>query len=160
MDAISVFPYTSQETLLRLSNVMTYLREKLANILPSIFGFDLTELDDDLIEIEEYDNLCSDIKKMKTHNIPIFIVNILKVGDNDAYIEHKGVIKQISPMIGSRMFSIGTPEAEYWDEISIVKYQTRTKLCEMLISKEYQDDFPNSIKGIQDARMYSTVQII
>ena len=160
VDDISVFPYTSYEALTRMNNIALFIQEKIANIIPSIFPFHLTELEEDSIEMEEYDILCSDIKKLNAPNIPTFMVNLLKIGNTEAYNLHVSVVKQIFSVIGTRMYSVGKPEADYWDEISIVKYQSRTKLCEMLSSKEFQDDLSNSVKGLADARMYSTVQII
>jgi len=160
VDDISVFPYTSHEALTRMNNMALLIHEKISNILPSMFPFHLTELEEDSIEMDEYDSLCSDIKKSNTANIPTFMVKLLKIGDTEAYNLHSSVVKQIFSVIGTRMFSVGKPEADYWDELAIVKHQSRTKLCEMLSSKEFQDNFSNSLKGLADARLYSTVQII
>ena len=144
---------------MNFNNAMYFLKDKLVNILPSLFKFQMTPVEEDVIEMEEYDHLCSDIQKLNSPDFPLFMVNILKIGDLKAYNKHKSVVKQIFAMIGTRMFSFGKPEAEYWDELAIVKYQTRVKLCEMLLSKEFQDTFPSSVKGIIDGRIYSTVQI-
>ena len=161
VEDISVLTYSSSEAYSHFYNAGLFFQEKMVNVFPSLFqNFHLIPLDEDSIEMEEYDGLCSDTNIVKHADIPKSIINIVKVSDTKCYSAHKSMLKQIFLAIGSTISVFGQPEADYWDEVSITKYQTTAKLCEMLMSKQFQDGVSRSFKGIQDARMYSTEQII
>ena len=161
VEDISVFPYSSSEAYTRLYNTVLFFQEKIANLLPSLFQkLHLTPLDEDNIEMEEYDTMCSDTKIVNHANVPKSIISIIKISDTKSYYDHTSLLKQIFLAIGSTVSVFGQPEADYWDEVSITKYQTTRSLCEMLMSKQFQDGVSTSFKGIQDARIYSTEQII
>ena len=97
---------------------------------------------------------------MNTFNDPVFVIDLVKINNEEVYQGHKSLLKQIFGVIESRVFASGHPEAEYWDEISIIEYRTTDKLCEMLSSKQSQDSLTNSFKGFHDARLYITEQLI
>ena len=160
VDDISVFPYTSQVGSTIMSNMLLLIHEKMSDMLPSMFPVHLNEIEDDSIEMDEYDYLCSDIENSEITNVPTFMIHLFKIGDIEAYSLYNNAIKQIFPRIGSRMFGLGTPEADYWDEFSIIKYPSRKQLCKMLGSKEYQEGFTSFVKAVTDSRVYCTTQII
>ena len=158
---ISVFPYTSQEALKNLKNAKLYLHGKIISPLSSTqnYAWSLPE-EDDLNEIEEYDTLCSSSSKLLLQNTPIFVVNLVKISNNEAYDIYDNAISDNFSMIGTRIFSLGVPETDYWDNLNIIEYQTTARLCETLSSKELQDKYPNNVRGIEDGRTYVTTQVI
>ena len=103
--------------------------------------------------------MCGDVE-IKKGTMPIIIVNLLKVENNDYWKLYQEVIQKILASIGTQIFSLGKPEADYWDQVAIVKYKNRLKLCEMLGSKEFQEAVPNKRRGLSDTHTYCTVQII
>ena len=160
IEDISVYPYSSNEGSRRLFNGVLFLQDMISKVFPSMLEFHLSPLEEDDVEIEAYDFLCSDTKVVKTFKDPIFVMNLVKIDNEEVYYGHKSLLKQIFGVIGSRMFAFGQPEADYWDEISIIEYRTTDKLCEMLSSKQFQDSLTYSFKGFQDARLYITEQLI
>ena len=160
IEDISVYPYSSSEGSKHLFNGVLFLQDMISKVFPSMLEFHLNPLEEDDIENEAYDNLCSDAKVVNTFNDPVFVVDLVKIDNEEVYQGHKSLLKQIFGAIESRIFASGQPEADYWDEISIIEYRTTDRLCEMLSSKQYQDSLTNSFKGFQDARLYITEQLI
>ena len=160
VEDISVFPYSSREAYTRWFNIALYFKEILSNVFSSMSELHLTPLDEDEIEIEAYDSVCSDIKVKNSQNIPKFVINMIKISDIDAFDAHNSLLKEIFLAIGSKISVSGYPEADYWDEVSIIEYPKTEKLCQMLISKEFQDGLTKSFNGVEDARVYITEQII
>ena len=160
IEDISVYPYSSSEGSKRLFNGALFFKEMITNVFPSMFEFRLNPIEEDDIEIEVYDTLCSDRTAVKSLNNPRYVIDLVKIGNEEIYHGHKSLLKQIFGAIGSRILATGQPEADYWDEVSIIEYRTTDKLCEMLNSKQIQDSLSNSFKGFQDARIYVTEQLI
>ena len=158
---ISIFPYTSQEALKNVKNAKLYLHGKIISPFSSTqnYTWSLPE-EDDLNEMEEYDTLCSSSSKLLLQNTPIFVVNLVKISDNEAYDIYDSAISNTFSMIGTRILSLGVPETDYWDKLNIIQYQTTATFCEILSSKELQDKYPKNVRGIEDGRTYVTTQVI
>ena len=144
-----------------LKNAKLYLHGKIISPFSSTQNhtWSLPE-EDDLNEMEEYDTLCSSSSKLLLQNTPIFAVNLVKISDNEAYEIYDSAISNTFSMIGTRILSLGVPETDYWDNLSIIQYQTTAKFCEVLNSKELQDKYPKNVRGIEDGRTYVTTQVI
>ena len=144
-----------------LKNAKLYLHGKIIGPFSSTQNhtWSLPE-EDDLNEMEEYDTLCSSSSKLLLQNTPVFAVNLVKISDSIAYEIYDSAISKTFSMIDTRILSLGVPETDYWDNLSIIQYQTTAKFCEVLNSKELQDKYPKNVRGIEDGRTYVTTQVI
>ena len=162
---LEILPFTSKPLYAKFLNSAMALKAYLGSIFPSIFQQKLTEIS--LAEKEtlsdQYKKLLSECKVTSTKDEkPVIMVNIMRKNrsNNDNDIYSKQVMTNIFPLIKSRIYMAGEPESEYWDMIGLVRYQSTTKLCEMLHSEEYNRIKHLKHNGLDDSYTSLTATVL
>ena len=60
-----------------------------------------------------------------------------------------------------QLFSVGNADSDYWDEIGLMLYKSKTKFCEMATSEELLAvTHTYKQKGLPDTHTYMSYQIV
>ena len=72
---------------------------------------------------ENISKICQNAKTDK----PFIMVNINKNNPKNSNNEEYGnkVVMNLFPIVGSRIFTAGNPDSEYWDKIALVRYRDK-----------------------------------
>ena len=87
-------------------------------------------------------------------------MNIIKLKDVEAWEKYGDELSKYLPSIEAKYISFGTADSFYWSQISLMSYASRTKFCEMIMSKEViTAALPMRHRGVNDSQTYTTFQI-
>ena len=159
---LEIIPFTSRPIVDKGIYLYFMLRAKLSALLPSVFETKLTvktfEGKEKLSREEAY--FVSQCTQEKLRNKkPLILVAMLKYNqsntDFDAY--SREMVLNLSPSTGSRTFTMGkTEDSDDWDSINVVRFESRKKLCELILSEEYAKVYPFKQRGLDDTNTYIT----
>ena len=157
---LDILPFTSSPIYEQGFNRWLDLKAKLASVLPSIFETKLTKKIWRVVGEKYLISQCTK-EKVKSDK-PIVVVNIIKKNESNTDIDkyNNAVVMNMFSTIGSRLFVSGKPESEYWNTIALIRYQSREKLCEMVLSEEYAKVLPYKQNGLVDTHTYLTAAVL
>ena len=159
----ALFPYTENVALTNIYNIYLLIQQLLARMLPFLFENKFTRLRKNHIylKIAEQEHVCSDEAIHAATHKRLVVVNLMKQNDMEAWKEYENTMSKYLSQVGTKVISMGDADSFYWTQVSLMSYTSRTKFCEMIMSKEViTDALPLRYKGLNDSQTYITFQIM
>ena len=156
----ALFPFSENLSVTRLYNLYLYVANWLSIRFPNYFKTSFTPLSKENLDESLVENLCSTESIIAGGRKRMIMINVMKVDDPDAWKKYENAMFNFLPQIGTQLFSRGSADSEYWDDVALVGYRSRAKFCEMAISEEVKNVAPYKRKGLSDTHTYITYQII
>ena len=163
INEVALFPYTENIVITQMYNVYLYMQQRITYTLPSVFKNKLTKLRKHHIypKMAEQENVCSDEAIEAATHKRLVVVNILKIKDMKAWQEYGNMMWKYLSNVDTKYVSIGGADSYYWSEVSLISYESRTKFCEMIMSREVRRSaLPLRHKGENESQTYTTFQIM
>lgn len=161
---IAMFPYTENLAWTKFQNFYWSGLKTLSTKYPDWFDFtnwEFLSAKKEDITGKIYEVICAEKKIAAAGDKKQIIINASKLGEDTASLKtHESLTTKFHAKIESEMLSMGKADADYWDNIAIIAYESREKFCELAMSKQFQDAFPYRKKGIKDAHTYLATQIL
>lgn len=159
----ALFPYTENVALTMFYNIYLFLQRMIIQALPWIFEPKLTRIRKNHIylKIAEQESVCSDEAIHAATHKRLVMINIIKVKDMESWRDYENMISKYLPSLDTRYVSFGAADSFHWSEISFLSYASRSKYCEMMLSKEIITyALPSRYKAVNESQTYTTFQIL
>jgi hypothetical protein len=159
----AMFPYTENVALRNIYNICLIFQQFLTSAVPFIFENKLTKLKKQHIylKLAEQESVCSDKAIHAATHKRLVVINILKLRDAKAWQDYGDELSKYLPNIEAKYISFGAADSFYWSQISLMSYASRTKFCEMILSKEViTSALPLRHRGVNESQTYTTFQIL
>ena len=159
----ALFPYTENVALRNLYNILLFFQQLITKAFPWIFEKQLTRIRKNHIylKIAEQESVCSDEAIHAATHKRLVVINLIKLKDMEAWREYENTISKYLPSLDTRYVSFGVADSLHWSEVSFISYSSRTKFCEMMMSKEVITyALPSRHKAVNESQTYTTFQIM
>ena len=159
----ALFPYTENVALRNFYNAYLFFQQLFSQALPWIFEKQLTRIRKNHIylKIAEQESVCSDQAIHAATHKRLVMINIIKLKDMDAWNEYENALSKYLPSLDTKYISFGIADSFHWSEISFISYASRTKFCDMMMSKEVITyALPSRYRAVNESQTYTTFQIL
>ena len=159
----AVFPYTENVALRNLYNILLIFQKLISSSIPFIYQHKFSKLRRHHIylKLAEQENVCSDQAIHAATHKRLVVINIIKLRDAEAWEAYENELSKYLPSIDAKYVSFGAADSFYWSQISLMSYASRTKFCEMIMSKEViTSALPLRHRGVNESETYTTFQIL
>ena len=124
---LEIIPFTSKPLYAQAINSYIAIKAYLGSVLPSVFGGTLTKTifnEESMSALDRAITAQCKGTSSTDERKPVIMVNInkKKKSNKDTETYGKHVLMNLFPLIGSRIYTMGNPESEYWDVIALVRY--------------------------------------
>ena len=154
------FPYTENVSLTKFYNLYLTTMNWLATTYPDKFEIKFTDISNEKADKEIAEKLCGQQSIIAGGRKRMVMLNVMKQKDAEAWEMYEKTMLKYLPQVGTELFSRGTVDSSYWDDIAVVSYRSRAKFCEMALSEEVLEALPFKHKGLVDTHTYMSYQII
>ena len=159
----ALFPYTENVALRNIYNTCLLFQNLITSAVPFILQNQLTKLKKNHIylKLAEQESVCSDKAIHAATHKRLVVVNIIKLRDANAWQAYGDELSKYLPSIEAKYISFGPADSFYWSQILLMSYASRTKFCEMIMSKEViTAALPLRHRGVNESQTYTTFQIL
>ena len=159
---LEILPFTSRPLFVKVANTYLAVKAQLASILPSMFGTKLTQTDfkdEKTLSKVEHHFISQCNEERQESDKPMIMLNIFKFNQSNNNDIYNDVTMNIFPKIGSRLFIEGEPDSDYWDRLTFVRYQSRQKWCEMVLSEQFLKTFHLEKNCFDDSNTFMTYAV-
>ena len=154
------FPYTENLSLTRFHNLYLTTMNWLITTYPDKFQIKFTDINIAKSDKKVVEKLCGQKAIIAGGRKRMIMVNVMKQKDAEAWAKYENAMFKYLPQIGTELFSRGTADSSYWDDVALVSYRSRAKFCKMALSEELLKVLPFKHKGLLDTHTYMSYQII